>query len=282
MTNNVDVETYLSRIGYRGPRDPSLETLRELQRRHVETVPFETLAMLVGDRVRLDLVSLQNKILLSGRGGYCFELNLLFFHLLRALGFDARVLTGRVTMHGPEEAATARTHVLLLVTLGGVRYTVDVGFGGMTPTAPLMLDTEDEQPTPHETYRLTNRAGAYTLRARVGDEWRHYYLFDLAPPLEIDLEVGNWYVSTHPDSPFRGRLLAARAEPGVRHALRGAEYTRHEVGVSSERRRIETPEEATVLLRDVFRIEVPDTKALRSGLLAAICEPTQPPPVPTP
>lgn len=273
MTVQLDVARYLSRIGYGGSTTASLETLAALQRHHTEAIAFETLSMLLGERVNLDLPSLQQKIVAGGRGGYCFELNLLFLHLLRALGFDARPLTGRVIMNGPEDASAARTHVLLLVTLDGARYTVDVGFGGMTPTGPLRLDTEDEQITPHEPYRLTSRDGAYTLRARIGDDWRHYYVFDLAPQADIDFEVGNWYVSTHPDSPFRGRLLAARAEPGMRHALRGGEYAMHRLGAPSERRRIEDPEDAMALLRSVFRIDVPDSPMLRSTLAAALAAP---------
>lgn len=274
MTARLDIATYLSRIGYSGSTRASLETLAALQRHHVEAIPFETLAMLLGERVRLDLPSLQRKILVDRRGGYCFELNLLFLGLLRALGFDVRPLTGRVIMHGAEDdVCAARTHVLLLVTLDGVRYTVDVGFGGMTPTGPLRLDTEDEQATPHEPYRLTRREQTYTLRARIGDDWRHYYVFDLADHIDIDFEVGNWFVSTHPDSPFRGRLLAARAEPRVRHTLRGGDYARHHVGASSERRRIEDPDEAIDLLRTVFRIEVPQSPALRAPLAAALAAP---------
>jgi N-hydroxyarylamine O-acetyltransferase len=273
LTARLDIASYLHRIGYDGPTAPTLDTLAALQRRHIEAIPFETLAMLLGERVRLDLPSLQQKLLAQGRGGYCFELNLLFLHLLRALGFDAQPLTGRVTMHGPEDARPARTHVLLLVTIDGVRYTVDVGFGGMTPTAPLRLDTEDEQITPHEPYRLTLRDGAYTLRARVGEEWRHYYLFDLSPPAEIDFEVGNWFVSTHPDSPFRGRLIAARAVPGARHVLRDGEYAVHRIGAPSERRRIHDPEDAIALLRTVFRVDVPDDPKLLTSLAAALSAP---------
>ncbi|MCC7250749.1 arylamine N-acetyltransferase [Hyphomicrobium sp.] len=280
MADHVDIAAYLARIGYGGPTTPSPDTLAALQSHHVEAIAFETLAMVLGERVHLDLPSLQRKILLEGRGGYCFELNLLFLHLLRALGFDARPLTGRVIMHEPEEAwtASARTHVLILVTIDGVRYTVDVGFGGMTPTGPLRLDSEDEQQTPHDPYRLTRRGETYTLRARIGPNWHHYYTFDLAPQADIDFEVGNWYVSTHPASPFRKRLLAARVEPGVRYALRGADYARHRVGAESERRTIENPNDAIALLRTVFRINVPASAELETALASVLAPSATPPP----
>lgn len=271
MTNHrLDTSAYLARIGYSGPTTPTLDVLARLQRHHIEAIPFETLTMLVGEHVSLELPALQRKVIFERRGGYCFELNLLFLALLRDLGFDARPLTGRVTMGGPEDALTARTHTLLLVTIDGVRYTADVGFGGMTPTGPLRLDTEDEQATPHEPYRLTSKDGNYTLHARIGAAWRHYYMFDLTPPADVDFEVGNWYVSTHPDSPFRGQLIAARAEPGTRHALRGGEYTIHRLGAPSERRHLDEPDAVIALLKSAFHIDVPSTTKLRAAVTAAL------------
>ncbi|MDP0953194.1 arylamine N-acetyltransferase, partial [Klebsiella pneumoniae] len=85
-------------------------------------------------------------MLLDGRGGYCYELNQMFLTLLQELGFDARGITGRVVMGGPADAHTARTHRLSLVTLDGARYITDVGFGGMVPSTPLLLDSEAVQP----------------------------------------------------------------------------------------------------------------------------------------
>lgn len=273
MTDRIDVPAYLARIGYTGPTAPTLDVLAALQRHHIAAIAFETLAMILREPVRLDLSALQQKILTNGRGGYCFELNLLFLHLLRALGFDAHGLTGRVVMNTPPGVVPARTHVLILVTIDGIRYVTDVGFGGMTPTAPLVLDTEDAQPTPNEPYRLTRRYDTYALTALVEDTWRTYYVFDLARPADIDFEVGNWYVSTHPASPFRNRLLAARGEPGVRHTLRGGEYAIHRVGHASERRRLEHPDAVIDLLRSVFGLEVPEHPRLRDALAEALAAP---------
>jgi N-hydroxyarylamine O-acetyltransferase len=134
--------------------------------------------------------------------------------LLQSLGFEARGISGRVVMGQPEGAWTARTHRLSLVTLDGARYISDVGFGGMVPTAPLLLDTADEQPTPHESYRIEQHVDGYTLSARVADEWRAMYIFDLQRQEDIDYAVGNWYVSTHPESPFARQLMVARTGEG--------------------------------------------------------------------
>lgn len=206
----TNLSLYLQRLGFNAPPTPTLETLRQLQLRHTGTFPFENLTTLSGEPVLIDLPSIEQKVLYEGRGGYCYELNNLFLALLQALGFDARGISGRVVMGQPEGAWTARTHRLSLVILDGVRYITDVGFGGMVPTAPLLLDTPTEQFTPHEHYRIEQHADGYTLRANVAGEWRAMYLFDLQRQEDIDYTVGNWYVSTHPESSFVKQLMVAR------------------------------------------------------------------------
>ncbi len=145
---------------------PTLQTLRELQARHTATFAFETLSTMLRAPVPVDLASLERKVLHDGRGGYCHELNRLYLALLQRLGFRARGITGRVVMGGPEDAWTARTHLLVLVSLDEGSHISDVGFGGMVPTAPLSLDTEEDQRTPHGPCRVTHDRGRCTLRAR--------------------------------------------------------------------------------------------------------------------
>lgn len=153
----TDLALYLRRLGFGAPPAPTLETLRQLQLRHTGVFPFENLTTLSGEPVLIDLPSVEKKVLHEGRGGYCYELNNLYLALLQSLGFEARGISGRVVMGQPEGAWTARTHRLSLVTLDGVRYISDVGFGGMVPTAPLLLDIADEQLTPHESHRTARR-----------------------------------------------------------------------------------------------------------------------------
>src|SRR5512134_2201513 len=115
----LDLDAYLERIGYSGPRAATLETLRALQVLHPLAIPFENIDTLSGRPVRLDLPSLERKLLQSRRGGYCFEQNLLFKHALGALKFDATALAARVVWERPEDEIRARTHMVLLVALGG-------------------------------------------------------------------------------------------------------------------------------------------------------------------
>lgn len=260
----LDLDTYLKRLGYSSAPPPTLETLRELQLRHTAEFPFETLSTMLHAPVHVDRPTVQDKLLRQGRGGYCFELNQLFLLLLQALGFEARGLTGRVVMGGPEDAQTARTHMLVLVTLEGVRYIADVGFGGMVPTGPLMLDSEAEQATPHEPYRLTLVDGTYTLRALVSGSWRAMYVFDLQATVDIDYTVGSWYVSTHPDSPFLGQLIVARTGHRLRKTLNNGSFAIHRLGEASERMQLRDVEAVLEVLRDEFAIQVPEHPRLRA------------------
>ncbi|MBV6821552.1 arylamine N-acetyltransferase [Pseudomonas sp. PD9R] len=253
---------YLQRLGFDTPPAPTLETLRQLQLRHTGAFPFENLTTLSGEPVLIDLPSVERKVLHEGRGGYCYELNNLYLALLQALGFDARGISGRVVMGQPEGAWTARTHRLSLVTLDGIRYISDVGFGGMVPTAPLLLDSPAEQFTPHEPYRIEQHVDGYTLRAKVADEWRAMYIFDLQRQEDIDYTVGNWYVSTHPESSFARQLMVARTGEGWRRTLNNGSFAIHRIGTESERRQVADVQELINVLESEFGIRVPTNETL--------------------
>jgi N-hydroxyarylamine O-acetyltransferase len=81
----IDLDAYFRRIGYEGSTEPGLATLAALQSCHAGRIPFENLDVLLGRPIRLDPESLQRKVVHEGRGGYCFEHNTLFQHVLRSL-----------------------------------------------------------------------------------------------------------------------------------------------------------------------------------------------------
>jgi N-hydroxyarylamine O-acetyltransferase len=269
----TDPALYLRHLGFDAPPAPTLETLRQLQLRHTGVFPFENLTTLSGEPVLIDLPSIEQKVLHAGRGGYCYELNKLFLALLQELGFDARAISGRVVMGQPEGAWTARTHRLSLVIIDDVRYITDVGFGGMVPTAPLQLDSRAEQLTPHEPYRLDLHVDGFTLRAKVAGEWRAMYIFDLQRQEDIDFAVGNWYVSTHPESTFARQLMVARTGEGWRRTLNNGSFAIHRIGHDSERREVTDVQELIGLLESEFGIRVPEQAQLARTLERLIAAP---------
>lgn len=253
-----DLDAYLARIGYAGERAPTLEVLRAVQLRHAETIPFENLSPLLGRDVRLDAASLQRKMVRGGRGGYCFEQNLLLRYALEALGFETSGLAARIMWDVPEGVVLPRGHMLLKVRGGGEPYVADVGFGVLTPTAPLRLETGVEQATPHEPFRLTGDGDEFVMEAKVRGTWKPLYRFDLQEQLLCDYEVTNWYLSHHPASHFVNGLIAARPAPGLRYALRDNMLAVHRTGGGTERRSLATVAELRAALEETFLLTLPD------------------------
>src|ERR1700760_1850874 len=128
MPSKFNLDAYLDRIGYTGPCTATLDTLEALHVLHPAAIPFENLNPLVRWPVALDVDSLQAKMVAGGRGGWCFEHNTLFRHALEALGFSVISLGARVLWNAPpDQPIGPRSHMLLLVNLGGLPYIADVG-----------------------------------------------------------------------------------------------------------------------------------------------------------
>lgn len=266
MTRVMDLDAYFRRIGYDGPREPDIATLRELHRLHPTAIAFENLHTLMGERVALDLPSLERKLIHARRGGYCFEQNRLFAEVLAALGYEVETLSARVVFNHEDEPLGPRTHMVLLVRVDGRTHVCDVGFGGLTLTGPLLLETDIEQATPHERFRLVRSDSIYGLEALLGGEWRSLYLFDLQPQLPIDFEVANHFVSTHGDSFFLTTLMAARPALDCRYGLFNTELTvRHAEG-AVDRSTLGSIAELRDALSDLFRIELPTGAKLDAAL----------------
>lgn len=264
--NTVELDAYFQRIGFSGGRQPSLETLQELHFLHPIAIPFENLSPLLGLAVNLDSASLRDKLIEKKRGGYCFEHNLLFQHVLEALGFKVKGLSARVHWNVPEQIVLPRNHMLLHISIEGMDYIADVGFGGLTLTAPLRLEPGLEQPSPHETFRLVCSDTVYTLSAKIGENWKAMYTFDLQQQHQSDYELTNWYVSTHPNSRFVNELIAARPEPGRRHALLNNDYSIYYAGGKIERKTLADVRELMEILTTAFHIPLDNLPGIEQRL----------------
>jgi N-hydroxyarylamine O-acetyltransferase len=257
MDTAIDLEAYLSRIAYNGTRTPSYAALCEIQRRHVCTIPFENLDIHLGRPICIDLPAIEEKIVRHRRGGYCFEQNTLLQAALKQLGFTVRPLLARVRWQVPAEVETAKTHMLLTVACDGSRYLVDGGFGSGSLSAPLRLETEAEQVTPHEPRRVVQRDGYHAHQIRVADQWEDLYHFTFQPVLPIDYQMSNWFTSTWPQSRFRQNLIAARADEGVRYTLLNREFTIRWMDGRNAKREIASPDELIEVLAEYFALTFP-------------------------
>ena len=72
----------------------------------------------------------------------------------------------------------------------------------------------------------------------------------------IDRELANWFTSTHPQSHFRNRLMAARALPeGRRLALLNGDFTIRDRNGHAETRSIASADELLSVLDQSFGLQ---------------------------
>jgi N-hydroxyarylamine O-acetyltransferase len=257
----LDLDRYAERIGLvggarRGPR-PTGDLLAEVHLAHATSIPFENLDIHLGLPIRLEPDRVFDKLVARRRGGYCFEQNGLLLAMLRALGFDARPLAARVTYGGGP--SRPRTHMVLLVDVGGHKLLADVGFGTHNMLAPLPLEPGTSHELHGESYRITQ---AHEVEVRSGDEWQPLYRLSLEEQEPVDFVMGNWFTSTHPSSLFVRSKIVSRAAIGKRTLLLDRDLKVRN-GADVETRVLEDDDAYFTTLRDVFGIELPDGALLR-------------------
>lgn len=224
-----DIERYLDRLGYTGPREPTRTTLRELHRAHLYAVPFENLDIGLGHPIILDEQVVFAKIVERRRGGFCYELNGLFAGLLRALGFQVTMLAAGVYNTDKAAFGPAFDHLALRVDLDRP-WLADVGFGDSF-LHPLQLDTEDEQIDDRraaplvqpgeegiwqDRFRISGAADTRVLQRRdQAGEWRNQYRLSLTPRRWSDFAPMCHYHQTPPESGFtRGSVCSLATATG--------------------------------------------------------------------
>ena len=255
----LDLDAYLERVGYDGSVQPTLDSLRGLHLAHATSIPFENLDIQLGRPIRLDLDSLQAKLVRGGRGGYCFEQNLLFSAALEAVGFELTRLAARVRLGRPAEVERLpRTHMVLSVDVRGEPWLADVGFGGDGLLLPLPLSPGPPVAQLGRTHRVVEEDDRVrVLQLMRPDGWEDMYAFTLDPQLPIDYEVANWWTSTHPSSGFVQNVTAQRVSPEGSLTLRNRQLI--EVWTDGRTTTTDIPDDDELLrvLAKRFGLELP-------------------------
>jgi N-hydroxyarylamine O-acetyltransferase len=220
---SLDLDAYFRRIGYDGESTPTVAVFDSLHRAHATCFTFENLDILLDRPIRIDLPSIQRKMIRDRRGGYCFEQNRLFAAALVRLGFRVEYLAGRVRFQA--QRVLPRTHVLLLVEIDSAYWIADVGFGTVGLLQPLPLVANSIVRQGAWSYRLVNESSLWQLQSMRSEAWQTLYEFSLERQFLPDLEVSNYYVSTHPNSRFTQALIVQRSTPDARWLLRDFELT---------------------------------------------------------
>lgn len=251
----LDLAGYLRRVEYEGALEPTEEVLRALHLAHATHIPFENLDILLGRPIRLDLASLQAKLVRGGCGGYCFEQNTLLAAVLEEIGFPVTRLAARV--RAGATTVLPRTHMLLLVRCDGRTWLADVGFGAEGLLHPVPFGTGEVSEQFSWSYRVVQEdGGPWVLQSLHGEDWTDLYAFTLEPQHAVDYEMANHFTSTHPESRFRRTVTAQLATPGMRRVLRFGELVVDE-GSTVTRHTIADPDELLAVLDESFGLRMP-------------------------
>jgi N-hydroxyarylamine O-acetyltransferase len=261
------IDGYLRRLGVEHPAWPTVDVLRELQLRHLQTVPFENLSVHLGEEIVLEEKRLLDKVVGARRGGFCYELNGAFGVLLAALGFDVALLAARV--YGEEaRLGIPYDHLALRVrTVDGGEWLADVGFGAHSHR-PLAIGARGEQEDPGGTFRVVE-AGPDAAGVRGGHasgeaadldvvmNGKPQYRLEARPRVLGDFAAGAWWHSTSPASHFTRSPVCSRVtEDGGRITLSGRAFTVTAADGAREVRELGTDEEVLGVYRERFGIEL--------------------------
>ncbi|KAL2085384.1 hypothetical protein ACEWY4_018704 [Coilia grayii] len=233
----MDVQAYLHRIGYSGSVVPTLETLQQVHRSHMLTVPFENLTIHSGGKVQMDICWLYEKIVVQRRGGFCYEINGLFSWLLTQLGFQVTVLAAQVRNRFTSVYGPPFDHFIAMVTLEGHRWLCDVGFGACSEL-PLSLETLSPQKQANGVFRFKHQGDTIFLEssaeaqgdtqeglkgATLGGQitWTELYKFTLQPRQREDFRTMCQYHQTSPSSLFYCKSLCTLLLPHGRITYMG-------------------------------------------------------------
>jgi N-hydroxyarylamine O-acetyltransferase len=251
----MDVEAYLRRIGYDGPSDPSVANLRELHRRHLFTVPFENLDIALGTPIRLDLNALFDKIVRRRRGGFCYELNSLFYELLTALGFRVEMLSARV--RGADGSFSREfDHMLLKVTLAE-SWIADVGFGDSSlDPVPIHPGAMHQNGGPAFAIEEADVAWDLVRRQSDGSQIPDYRFTETSRQLSDFWETCLFH-QTSPESHFTQNLVCTKALSNGRVTISGLRLIETRDGLRQEST-LDSKEELQSCLSKQFGIEFAD------------------------
>lgn len=255
-----DLDAYFNRIGYTGSKEPTFENLKAIQWYHLQAIPFENLDVHIAEKVSIDPIDIQRKMIFEGRGGYCFEQNTYSMWVLRALGFHVTPVLARNRWMKPVDVVTPSTHIILKVKIDNDLYIYDVGFSANASPYPLKVYCDNEQPTALETHRIVyqEKTDTFLNQIFIGGEWKDVFIFTLTESYPYDWEIGNFYVSNCPSFVLHENIVVSFPQGAIRYSLLNNVLTERNVvaGETPKITEIKTEAEYLHVLRTVFKLKL--------------------------
>ncbi len=252
----MNLETYLNRIHYAGPRAATLEVLNAVQEAHLNAIPYENLDIHLGRPLTLDPARAYEKIVVQKRGGWCYEMNGLLSLALRELGFSVTYLSSGVLR--PERNTPDGDHLILLVHLNEGDFLTDAGFGsGAIHALPLR---EGRYRAGFSEYSMSQEGHAWTMRDLTGKD-SSGFRFTLEPRDLSFFTERCAVLQSSPESGFVRTTVCQRATREAIYTLRGAVLTTI-TELETAERTLENAEDYRETLLDRFNLELPETSQL--------------------
>ena len=204
---SIDDKSYLEKLSL-FKEQPSLHYLRRLHHQHLLAIPFENLDVHFRRSIMIDINKIFEKIIPTKRGGFCYELNFLFYHLLVHLGYDCYLISARVLSQETDCYGAEYGHMAILVTIEDDVYLCDVGFGDGF-VFPKKLEEIILQMDLNRYFRFSEDSdGAYSLE-KTSDtlHFETLYKFErkLREPIEF-IDMCDFHQKS-PNSSFTGKKI---------------------------------------------------------------------------
>ena len=256
MMNEVQYREYLKRMDYEGEISHTPQCLNQLILAHLGSIPFENLEACEDHGIpSLDTEDIYKKIVEQHRGGWCFELNKLFYELLKFCGFDVMTVAIRITWMKKEMAPLL--HRATVVNLNGRQYLCDVGYGGPGPKGLVEL-TDGAYEIQGEWYQILTGQGetkdVVIIKKSYHGEYHEMMRFQNQKAEEADYSIMHFFCARAEASFFSGKPVINLYKEGNNYSLIDQELTIQKNGenVTEE---CHSEEEKREWLRKYFGIE---------------------------
>jgi N-hydroxyarylamine O-acetyltransferase len=250
----MDISKYFQKINFTDNPGSDLATLKKLHLHHMLNVPFENLDIHLKRKIILEPELLYKKIVENNRGGFCYEMNGLFYEVLNAIGFKAKMISARV--YDEPEPGPEFDHMAIIVDLDGEGWLCDVGFGDSF-LEPLKFEPELEQRQYGRIYKIEKLDGG-NFKAVLSADGRKFgdmYRFSLIPRgLKEYQNMCNYHQSS-PQSHFTQKRFCSLARTNGRITLSGMKLIETKGGVKKETE-LENDEEFDLKLKELFGIVI--------------------------
>jgi len=253
MNNSAIAKAYLTDLNIIN-KTQDITFVNELQSKHIALYSFNSLGVVLGQELPLDVESLFDKIVQRHRGGYCFEHNKLVLTVLETLKFDVRLLLAKVVYN--QDVEVARTHRITLLSFNGDAYIVDAGFGPLGARFPVKIELDLIQEQGDAQYRIIkNKREEYCFQVFKEGDFFTLYTFDLQHYTESDCLLAHFYSHNHPNAAFVNNLVVSRKFSNEVKSLRNGEFHHISDGITKVTKIIDV-KQLHQLLTQVYQLDV--------------------------